>query len=178
MLDRSVVITGSASGMGAASAREFAEDGAKVTILDMNETLSQQVAAEIGAENPIIGDISDSHFCNKVIESTIERYGSIDVLVNCAGTILRANSEDTTDADWERVMSTNVNGVFFMSRAAIKPMKKRGKGVIINFGAIWVSILCFLLQFFREQMGISVISCQIILFFMISLQFVREQMEI
>lgn len=140
MLDRSVVITGSASGMGAASAREFAEAGAKVTIVDMNETLSQQVAAEIGAENPIIGDISDSHFCNKVIESTIERYGSIDVLVNCAGTILRANSEDTTDADWERVMSTNVNGVFFMSRAAIKPMKKRGKGVIINFGSIWGSV--------------------------------------
>ena len=140
MLDRSVVITGSASGMGAASAREFAEAGAKVTIVDMNETLSQQVAAEIGAENPIIGDISDSHFCNKVIESTIERYGSIDVLVNCAGTILRANSEDTTDADWERVMSTNVNGVFFMSRAAIKPMKKRGNGVIINFGSIWGSV--------------------------------------
>jgi len=140
LLDRSVVITGSASGMGAASAREFAEAGAKVTIVDMNETLSQQVAAEIGAENPIIGDISDSHFCNKVIESTIERYGSIDVLVNCAGTILRANSEDTTDADWERVMSTNVNGVFFMSRAAIKPMKKRGKGVIINFGSIWGSV--------------------------------------
>ena len=139
-IDKSVVITGSASGMGAASAREFAESGAKVTIVDINEKLAQQVAVEIEAKTPIIGDVSNSNFCNEVIEVTIQRYGSIDVLVNCAGTILRANSEDTTDAEWERVMSTNVNGVFFMSRAAIGPMKKRGKGVIINFGSIWGSV--------------------------------------
>ena len=139
-IDKSVVITGGAAGMGAASAREFAKGGAKVTIVDINERLAQKVAAEIGAHDPMIGDIGESHFCNNIIESTIERHGSIDILVNCAGTILRANSEDTTDEDWERIMSTNVNGVFFMSRAAIGPMKKRGKGVIINFGSIWGSV--------------------------------------
>ena len=59
-IDKSVVITGSASGMGAASAREFAESGAKVTIVDINEKLAQQVAVEIAAETPIIGDVSNS----------------------------------------------------------------------------------------------------------------------
>ena len=137
---KSVIVTGGASGMGAASARQFVEAGANVTIVDINEKIAREVADDLGLKNPIIGDVGHSKFCNTVIESAIERYGSVDILVNCAGSILRANSEDTTDAEWERVMSTNVNGVFFMSRAAIGPMKKRGKGVIINFGSIWGSV--------------------------------------
>ena len=76
LIDKSVVITGSASGMGAASAREFADSGANVTIVDINEKLAKQVAAEIEAENPIIGDVGNSKFCNEVIEITIQRYGS------------------------------------------------------------------------------------------------------
>ena len=72
-IDKSVVITGSASGMGAASAREFAESGANVTIVDINEKLARKVAAEIGAKNLIIGDVGNSNFCNKVIEN-IRRY--------------------------------------------------------------------------------------------------------
>jgi len=137
---KSVIVTGGASGMGAASARQFVEAGANVTIVDINEKLAKEVADDLGLKNPIIGDVGHSEFCNTVIESAIERYGGIDILVNCAGTILRANSEDTTDAEWVRVMSTNVNGVFFMSRAVIGPMKKLGKGVIINFGSIWGSV--------------------------------------
>ena len=72
----------------------------QTTIVDINEDLAFQVANEIKTADPIIGDIGDSSFCNKVIESTIERYGKVDVLVNCAGTILRANAENTTDDDW------------------------------------------------------------------------------
>ena len=140
MKNKSIIITGAASGMGAASARKFSKSGANVTIVDINEELAFQVANEIKTTDPIIGDIGDSSFCKKVIESTIERYGKVDVLVNCAGTILRANAENTTDDDWHRVMSTNVNGLFFMSRAAITPMIKNGNGVIINFGSIWGSV--------------------------------------
>ena len=61
-------------------------------------------------------------------------------MVNCAGTIFRANAENTSDQDWHRVMSTNVNGLFFMSRSVIKPMAENKKGVIINFGSIWGSV--------------------------------------
>ena len=104
MKNKSIIITGAASGMGAASARKFSKSGANVTIVDINEDLAFQVANEIKTADPIIGDIGDSSFCNKVIESTIERYGKVDVLVNCAGTILRANAENTTDDDWHRVM--------------------------------------------------------------------------
>lgn len=140
MKNKSIIITGGASGMGAASARKFAESEANVTIVDINKELAGQVANEINISEPIIGDIRDSAFCNQVIEVTIERYGEVDVLINCAGTILRADAENTTDEDWHRVMSTNVDGLFFMSRAAIKPMVKNGNGVIINFGSIWGSV--------------------------------------
>jgi NAD(P)-dependent dehydrogenase (short-subunit alcohol dehydrogenase family) len=135
-----VLITGAASGMGAASAREFAASGAKVVIVDRDSDLAKKVAAEIGVDPPIVGDVSDSAFCQQVVESVIEKQGRLDVLINCAGIIVRADAQRTTDEEWQKIMGVNVNGVFFMSREAIGPMKKQGYGVIINFGSIWGSV--------------------------------------
>ena len=138
--EKVALITGAASGMGAATAREFTAAGGQVVIVDHNAELASQVAQEIGAESPVVGDVSDSAFCNRAIDITLERHGRLDVLVNCAGVIARADGPNTTDEQWQRVMNINVNGVFFMSRAAISPMKKQGKGSIINFGSIWGSV--------------------------------------
>jgi meso-butanediol dehydrogenase/(S,S)-butanediol dehydrogenase/diacetyl reductase len=135
-----VLITGAASGMGAASAREFAALGAQVVIVDRDSDLAKKVAAEFGVDPPIVGDVSDSAFCQRVVESVIEKHGRLDVLINCAGIIVRADAQSTTDEEWQKIMGVNVNGVFFMSREAIGPMKKQGYGVIINFGSIWGSI--------------------------------------
>jgi NAD(P)-dependent dehydrogenase (short-subunit alcohol dehydrogenase family) len=131
------LITGAASGMGAATAREFAAGGGHVVVLDRNEGMARQVTQEIGAGAPLVGDVSDSGFCNYAIEATLQRYGRLDVLVNAAGIIVRADAAGTTDEAWHKLMSVNVNGLFFMSRAAIGPMKKQGSGAIINFGSIW-----------------------------------------
>lgn len=133
------VITGAASGMGAATAREFSAAGGKVVIVDRNEPLAQKVAEEIGADKPLIGNVGDSAFCSRVVKSTIDSYGSLDVLVNAAGVIVRADGLGTSDEQWQRVMEVNVNGVFFMSRAAVGAMKKQGRGAIVNFGSIWGS---------------------------------------
>jgi NAD(P)-dependent dehydrogenase (short-subunit alcohol dehydrogenase family) len=84
-----------------------------------------------------VGDVSDSAFCNRAVETALERHGRLDVLVNAAGIILRADALNTSDEQWQRVMNVNVNGLFFMSRAAIGPMKKQGQGAIVNFGSIW-----------------------------------------
>lgn len=130
------LITGGASGMGAATAREMAALGARVVIVDRNEALAQQVAAEIGAE-ALSGDVSDSAFCDQAVATTVERHGRLEVLVNAAGIIVRAKAEQTTDEQWLRLMGVNVNGLFFMSRAAIGPMKRQGRGAIVNFGSIW-----------------------------------------
>ena len=128
------LITGAASGMGAATAREFMAAGGKVVIVDRNAPLAQQVAAEIGADSPVIGDVSDSSFCDHAIQRAVERYGRLDVLVNAAGVIVRADALNTSDEQWHHVMNVNISGLFFMCRAALRVMKKQGSGAIINFG--------------------------------------------
>jgi meso-butanediol dehydrogenase/(S,S)-butanediol dehydrogenase/diacetyl reductase len=130
------VITGGASGMGAVTAREFRAAGAEVVIVDRNAELAAQVVDEIGGA-AAIGDVGDSVFCNMAVERVLKGYGRLDILVNAAGIIVRADALNTSDEQWQRVLNVNVNGVFFMSRAALGPMKKQGKGVIINFGSIW-----------------------------------------
>lgn len=137
---KTALITGGASGMGAACAREFASAGANVVIVDLNGPLAKTVAAEIGAQEPIIGDVSDSAFCNQAVQTALARHGRLDILVNCAGLIHRAAALGTSDENWRRVMAVNVDGVFFMSRAAVAPMKKQGRGVIVNFGSIWGNV--------------------------------------
>lgn len=134
--DKAVVVTGGASGMGAATAREFARAGAKVVVVDRDAELAGQVAGELGAD-AITGDVSDSGFCDSAIEQVLSRHARLDVLVNAAGIIVRAKGENTDDAAWNRIMGVNVSGTFFMCRAAIRAMKPRGGGAIVNFGSIW-----------------------------------------
>ncbi|MFN3392710.1 MAG: SDR family NAD(P)-dependent oxidoreductase [Meiothermus ruber] len=131
-----VIVTGGASGMGEATAREFARAGAHVTIVDRNEARARQVAAEIGARVRI-GDVSDSAFCDQVVADTLAQHGRLDVLVNAAGIIVRASGVETSNEQWQRVMGVNVSGTFFMCRAAIRAMQPQRSGAIVNFGSIW-----------------------------------------
>ncbi len=131
------LVTGAASGMGAATAREFSAAGASVVVVDRNDDLAAQVAAGISAGPPLVGDVSDPDFCRQAVATTLQRYGRLDVLVNAAGIIVRADALGTSDEQWQRVMNVNVNGVFFMSRAAVTAMQAQGSGSIVNFGSIW-----------------------------------------
>jgi meso-butanediol dehydrogenase/(S,S)-butanediol dehydrogenase/diacetyl reductase len=137
---KAVLVTGAASGMGAATARQFSASGADVVMVDRNAELALQVAAEIGAAPPLVGDVGDSGFCRQAVSAALERHGRLDILVNAAGIIVRADALGTTDEQWQRVMNVNVNGVFFMSRAAVAVMRDQGKGAIVNFGSIWGAV--------------------------------------
>lgn len=139
-----VVVTGAASGMGAASAREFSSRGATVVLVDLDVAGAAVVADECRDLQPVsatvsveAGNVAESAFCLQSIERTVADFGRIDVLVNAAGTIHRADSLGTTDDDWRRVMSVNVDGMFFMCRSALKYMVGAGSGAIVNFGSIW-----------------------------------------
>ncbi len=134
------VVTGGASGMGAAIARELSSRGAKVVIVDLNYELAGEVANGINAMSPIIGDVSESAFCDSAIKLVVQTYSRIDVLINCAGIIVRADAIDTTDEDWQRILNVNINGVFYMSRAAVRQMKEQRHGTIVNFGSIWGAV--------------------------------------
>ena len=122
--------------MGAATVRRLAAGGANVMIVDRNGDLAQTVATEVGG-TAIVGDVADSSFCDGVVAATLERHGSLDVLVNAAGVIVRASGKDTTDEQWAKIMGVNVSGTFFMCRAALRVMKASGGGAIVNFGSIW-----------------------------------------
>ncbi|MBM3677010.1 MAG: SDR family oxidoreductase [Actinobacteria bacterium] len=130
------IVTGAASGMGAASARELARLGARVVVVDRDDETGRTVAEEIGAEAEI-GDVSDASFCASAVERVLARHGAVDVLVNAAGIIIRSPGHATTDADWRRIFGVNVDGVFFMCRAVIPGMVARRSGAIVNFGSIW-----------------------------------------
>lgn len=134
---RVVVVTGAASGMGAATARRFASLGASVVVLDRDADRAHGIGTEIDAAAVVIGDVGDSRFCERAIQDVLAKHAQIDVLVNCAGVILRSDGLGTDDEGWHRVMRVNVDGVFFMSRAALPDMVSRQSGVIVNFGSIW-----------------------------------------
>ena len=137
---RVAVVTGGASGMGAATARELAGKGATVVIVDRNADGAAAVAAEIGALAPITGDVSRSAFCNDVIARVLAQHGRLDILVNAAGIIKRTDVIATSDEAWRQIFGVNVDGIFFMCRAALPHMQAQRRGVVINFGSIWGDI--------------------------------------
>lgn len=138
--DKVVMVTGAASGMGAATAQEFARRGASVVVVDRNAAGAQAVIASIGSGELIAGDVSQSAFCNDAVAATIARHGGIDVLVNAAGIIKRTDVIHTSDEAWRQIFSVNVDGIFFMCRAVLPHMQQRRSGVIVNFGSIWGDI--------------------------------------
>jgi meso-butanediol dehydrogenase/(S,S)-butanediol dehydrogenase/diacetyl reductase len=135
--NKTVIVTGGASGMGAATARLFAQSGAQVVIVDRNAELANQVAAQIGAGAPVVGDVGRSTFCEQAVQTAIDRHGRLDVLVNAAGIIVRADALGTDDDAWQRIMGVNVSGTFYMCRAALKHFMVQRSGAIVNFGSIW-----------------------------------------
>jgi len=136
--DQVVAITGAASGMGAACAATFASLGAQVAIIDIDAVGAAEVASQLEpSPTVIIGDVADRGFCDHAIAEVLDMHGRLDVLVNAAGTIHRADALGTTDQDWQRVMAVNVDAVFYLSRTAVAAMAPRGQGAIVNFGSIW-----------------------------------------
>ena len=133
-------ISGGARGMGAAEARLFAREGARVAIGDILDDLGRQVEAEInetGGEAIYVHlDVTEEEEWQSAVSTTVERFGGLHVLVNNAGVVSWGTLEDTTVAEWDRVMDVNAKGVFLGTRAAVAEMRKGGGGSIINISSI------------------------------------------
>ena len=126
------LITGGARGMGAAEAKLFSREGAKVVIADVLEEEGQQTEAEInetGGDAIFVRlDVTQQSEWDAAISRTVEQFGKLDIVVNNAGIAYRNSIEDTTVEAWDRVMDINAKGVFFGTKAAIAQMKAQGTG--------------------------------------------------
>jgi meso-butanediol dehydrogenase/(S,S)-butanediol dehydrogenase/diacetyl reductase len=140
--DKVVIVTGAASGIGAATARRFLEEGANVVMVDKDgETLTttaQSLQKEgLPKERLLVqvADVSQSSSVEALVETAIHRFGQIDVLVNNAGTHQSGKPEEISDEDWRKVMSTDVDSVFYGCRAAIPHLEKTS-GSIVNTASV------------------------------------------
>jgi NAD(P)-dependent dehydrogenase (short-subunit alcohol dehydrogenase family) len=131
------IVTGAASGMGAATARLFAREGAKVALADMLEDDGHAVASSIGEAALFqLLDVTDEAGWKATVAATIERFGGLDILVNNAGISGSAYADPFDTAAWHKVMEVNATGVFLGMKHAIPAMRARGGGSIINLSSI------------------------------------------
>ena len=137
------LISGGARGMGAAEARMFAREGAKVVIGDVLDTEGRQGEAEInqaGGECVFLHlDVTQGSEWQRAVEAAVTRFGKLDVLVNNAGIIRPGGQayliEETSAEEWDLIMNVNAKGVFLGTKAAIPEMRKAGGGSIINISS-------------------------------------------
>ena len=136
-----VLVTGSTTGIGEACARVFAESDAAVMVCGRNEPRGRKVVQAIrtagGRAEFTAVDVRAAGACDRLVSDTIERLGGLDVLVNNAGILYSATALDTTDEQWLDTMAVNVNALFYLSRAAIRYMKHKGRGAIVNIASEW-----------------------------------------
>lgn len=130
------LITGGASGLGAADARLLAAEGAKVVITDVQEALGQQVAASIPGALFLKHDVCDEAQWQDVVAKTIAHFGKLDVLVNNAGLVRFANVEQSSYEDFKLQTTVMLDGSFLGCKSAIPFMTKTGGGSIINVASV------------------------------------------
>lgn len=135
--DKVAVITGGARGMGAATARLFASEGATVVVADMLEAEGQNLATELGARARFVRlDVSDETQWEALATDILERHGRIDALVNNAGVGCFSDIENASVRDFDRVFSINVRGPFLGIKHIGKAMKAAGRGAIVNISSV------------------------------------------
>jgi len=136
-----VLITGGTSGIGEATAKLLAREGARVAITGRRRELGEAVAAQIGQSGGeaifITADITQMEDCHRSIDKTIAAFGRIDVLFNNAGIVTQGTLEETSEEDWARTFDANVKGTYVMTKLVLPIMRQQGGGVIVNNASDW-----------------------------------------
>ena len=132
---KTALVTGAARGIGAAVARHFAREGARVAMLDRDAAAVEAAAADInqsraGAAFAVTADVSSSAHVARAVESAVSHFGGVDILVNNAGIHFARAIDAYSDEEWQRIFAVNVNGAFYTTRAAL-PALRRSRGVIV-----------------------------------------------
>lgn len=135
--DKSALVTGAASGFGAEIARQFAREGAKVTIMDLNEAGAAEVAASIGsAAIAVKGDVTSRADVEAAVKAAQDHGGKLDIVINNAGWTHRNKPLlEVTEAEFDKVYAINVKSIYYMIHTVVPVMSAQGGGVVINIGS-------------------------------------------
>src|SRR5262249_33585865 len=136
---RVMLVTGATSGMGRACARRLAAEGALVAAAGRRRERLDELAAEFKANGhellTLEGDVRDEATCARWVRDTVARLGALHGLVNAAGVLGPGSAENTSTAEWDRIMDSNVRSVFLLTRAAIPELAKT-KGAVVNLSSV------------------------------------------
>jgi len=137
------IITGAGEGIGAAAARRIAEEGAKVVIAELNPETGEATANDLRAAGHeaifVQVDVARSDSVKRMVEATVEIFGAPDVLVNNAGISVFSDPLSSTDEDWARCFSVDLDGMWYCCRAVLPHMLNLGRGSIINMASVHAS---------------------------------------
>jgi meso-butanediol dehydrogenase/(S,S)-butanediol dehydrogenase/diacetyl reductase len=128
-----VLITGGASGIGAATANRFLEERARVVVLDRDAAANQRIARELPRLTATLAaDVADLAQVRQAFSEAVRLMGAVDVLINNAGISIRHNFLDITPEEWDKVVAINLTGVFYVAQTAARHMLEQGSGVILQ----------------------------------------------
>ena len=137
---QTAIVTGAAQGLGLAVARRLASEGAGLVLGDLQAEKLASAAAGLraggAAAAAVPGDLRAADAAEALVQAAVERFGALDILVNCAGgsgDVAVADIEELTEEAWDRVVDSNLKATFLCARAAVGPMRARGGGRIVNF---------------------------------------------
>ncbi len=138
---KTALITGGSSGIGLDAARGFLDKGFNVVINGRDSEKLEQAAKRLGDDSRIatvVGNIGDPKIGEKMVNVALERFGSVDVLVNNAGIFGLKPFLENTEADLDQYIDGNLKGTYFVTQAAVRQMKQQGGGSIVNIGTVLV----------------------------------------
>lgn len=137
--DKVAIVTGAASlrGIGWATAKRFADEGARVALLDLDAAAAERAAREIGAPHRGYAcDVRGEEACRATVQAILRDFGQADILVNNAGVSQAHRLMDSTQQDWELVMDVSARGAYNMARAVVPHMRSRRSGAIVCMGSV------------------------------------------